>query len=290
MMAGGRGAAKSNDTKATLITLLGARLRMLVALEQTSLSRCFGTLSQTMKFTPLADSSYVDKRVRVLPSVCAFRPRPQDGARDQIHTLGNIETAMKKSTLGTIAVAAALLLILLVPAAGAATLQYSFSGVGSGSLAGQLFDESAFIIVGRGDPTQIDSCLLGCRFLDFESASVSIEGLGSFAILSPTRVFNNRGNLGLSRAGADGLDLYSAFLVPELYDFASNLGPVNGLVAFLQWQGNGIDDVLTSGGVLVFNEGDTEGSFRAQAVPVPGAAWLLGSALGAGVLIRRRRG
>ena len=196
---------------------------------------------------------------------------------------------MNRYRFNTFAKACAFMLVLLTGAVGAATMQYSFTGVGTGTLDATAFEQNPFTIIGRADPANIADCGLDCRYVDFASAEVSLAGLGSFTILSPTRVFNNRGNLGLSRGGADGADLIDAFLVPQLYDFASPLGPVNGLVAFLQWQGDGADDVLTSGGVLVFNDGDTDGSFTVQGVPLPGGVWMLGSALGACTLIRRRR-
>ena len=105
-------------------------------------------------------------------------------------------------------------------------------------------------------------------------------------------MFNNLGNLGLSRGGIEGADLFAVFLVPADYDFASALGLVLGLVGLFQWQGELFGDVLTSGGVLVLNDrdADTEGSFRAQGVPLPGAGWLLASALLAGTVLGRRRG
>lgn len=201
---------------------------------------------------------------------------------------------MKNPYTTAIACTWALALTLLTSAASAATLEYRFTGVGSGSLAGSAFEPTSFVIVGHADPLAIASCLNDCRYLDFSSATVSIDGVGNFALLSPTRVFNNHGNLGLSRGGAEGLDLYSAFTVPVGYDFASAIGPLTRLVALLQWQksaAQGADDVLTSGGTLVFNDGDTQGSFEARVagVPLPAASWLFGSALLGGTLTRRRR-
>ena len=183
-------------------------------------------------------------------------------------------------------------LALLLPAVHAASMQYTFTGSGSGSLAGADFADSAFAIVGHADPANVTTCLAGCRSLEFAAASISIAGLGDFSFSSPLRVFNNLGNLGLSRGGIGGADLFSVFLVPADYDFASALGPVLGLVGLFQWQGELFGDVLTSGGVLVFNDrdADTEGSFRAQGVPLPGAVWLLASALLAGTVLGRRRG
>ena len=193
--------------------------------------------------------------------------------------------------LHLIAIASAL--VLVTQAAHAASMQYTFSGNGSGSLAGTVFADSSFAIVGNADPANIASCLFGCRYLDFAAASISIAGLGDFACVSPLRVFNNLGNLGLSRGGSEGADLYSVFSVPADYDFASSIGPLLGLelAGLFQWQGiasSGLADVLTSAGVLVFNDGDSDGSFSAQDVPLPSAVWLLGSALIAGAVLGRR--
>lgn len=168
----------------------------------------------------------------------------------------------------------------------AANLRYTFTGHGSGSLDAFGFENSAFAIVGEADPVNSAACGVdNCRYLDFASVAVHIEGVGDFAVLSTLRVFNTVGNLGLSRGGPIGTDLYNVFQVPQDYDFSVALGPVFGLASLLQWN---LENVETSGGVLVFENGDTDGSFKAEGVPLPASAWLLGSALLLGAARRRR--
>ncbi len=210
--------------------------------------------------------------------------------------LGSIERIMKTFYVTAIAFASAFALAFVTPAAGAATMAYTyiFTGSGAGTLAGNPFTDSAFSFVGLADPSTRQACGQDCLSLDFSSATVTLEGVGSFALVSATRVFNNQGKLGLSRAGIDGLDLLSIFPVPADYDFSLALGPVTELASLLQWRGvpeQGVDDVRTSDGALVFENGETTGSFEAKVagVPLPGAVWLFGSALSAGRLLRRRR-
>ena len=104
--------------------------------------------------------------------------------------------------------------------------------------------------------------------------------------MSSLRVFNTVGNLGLSHGGPAGPDLYNVFQVPSDYDFSFPLGTITGLASLLQWD---IENVMTSGGVLVFENGDTDGSFKAEGVPLPASAWLLGSALLLGAARRSSR-
>lgn len=201
---------------------------------------------------------------------------------------------MKNPHVTAIAFATALAFAITTSVASAAVMEYSFSGVAAGSLAGSAFADTAFVIVGRADPINSAACGANCRFLDFASAEVRLDGMGNFALLSPTRVFNNQGNLGLSRGGADGLDLYSVFTVASDYDFAAAFGPVSQLASLQQWQASasaGIDAVVTSGGTLVFPSGETQGSFEAKVagVPLPGSGGLLATALLAGAVSRRRR-
>jgi len=234
-----------------------------------------------MKFAPMAASSALHNSVNLLlkGGPCQTRPSPH-------YNLGHHESAMKNLHLTVLAFAGALALALAIPAAHAANFTYTLTGTGSGSLGDTAFADRAFAIVGVGDPATIADCAVAdCRYVDFSSTLVRIQGLGDFAVSSALRVFNTLGNLGLSRGGAGGLDLYNAFTVPVDYDFAASIGPIPAFASLLQWSS---EEVLTSGGVLVFNNGDANGTFSAEGVPLPSAVWLLGSALVVGGLRRRR--
>ncbi len=191
---------------------------------------------------------------------------------------------MNKTRLIISALLGVFALATFAPVAGAASLRYTFTGSGSGSLDHLGFVDRAFAIIGEADPVNAATCVVSnCRYLDFASALVRIEGVGEFAVTSTLRVFNTLGNLGLSRGGADGLDLFNVFKVAPDYDFASALGPIAAFASLLQWDAS---DVLTSGGVLAFDNADTDGTFKAEGVPLPASAWLLGTAL---LFVRRAR-
>ncbi len=191
---------------------------------------------------------------------------------------------MNKTRLIISALLGVFALATFAPVAGAASLRYTFTGSGSGRLDSAVFVERAFAIIGEADPANTATCTVSdCRYLDFSSTRVRIDGLGEFAVASTLRVFNTLGNLGLSRGGPDGLDLFNVFHVAPDYDFASSLGPIAAFASLLQWD---VDDVLTSGGVLAFDNADTDGTFKAEGVPLPASAWLLGTAL---LFVRRAR-
>lgn len=193
---------------------------------------------------------------------------------------------MKNHSLSRFVVAGLLGLVLLAPAAGAATLRYTFTGTGSGTLGADTFVDRAFAIVGEADPAGIADCdVANCRYVDFSSSFVRLQGLGDFSVSTTLRAFNTAGNVGLSRGGPAGSDLYNVFPVALNYDFSTAIGPVAALASLLQWH---LTDVVTSGGVLAFDDSLTNGTFNAEGVPLPSAAWLFGSALVAGAVRRRR--
>lgn len=165
----------------------------------------------------------------------------------------------------------------LAQPAAAAQLRYTFTGTGTGTLAGNGFDDRSFAIIGDADPANVAPCEFdGCRYLDFASTRVRIEGVGEFTVFTTLRVFNALGNLGLSRGGAAGLDLFNVFKVAADYDFSAAIGPIAAFAQLLQWDA---DAVLTSGGALAFVDAGTDGTFRAEGVPLPASLWLLGTAL-----------
>jgi hypothetical protein len=176
----------------------------------------------------------------------------------------------------------------------AAPITYTFTGEsGSGSLDGTSFTDRSFTITAHADTLAV---------LDFGgplsnnsiSASINIDGLGTFSFVSPTQTFFNDGlDLpGFSRGEPPFLDLYSGPASATLngWDMTTAIGPVSGSAQLLQWNAFAI---LTSGGILRFDDGTTAGSFAASlaaaAVPVPGAFLLFGSGLGALALTARRR-
>lgn len=191
------------------------------------------------------------------------------------------------------AVAAAL----SVCAGSASAVQITFlhQGSGSGTINGVPFggaSPAAFTItaVGDTDNRQTFSGNDG-YWIDHASASITIDGVGTFNFVTATRTFINSssGVPGFARAGEDGFDLLDGpFGVPELlnWDMTTSVGPFTGLGFLGQWS---LQPVVTSGGVLnIFDQSNPTVTFQAIVVPAPGAAALAGLALlGAS---RRRRG
>jgi hypothetical protein len=170
----------------------------------------------------------------------------------------------------------------LAAAVSAAPITFIHSGMGSGTLDGVAFTNANFTIVALGDTDDRQAIPQGF-FIDHLSASISISGVGLFSFVTGTRTFiNDSSNTpGFSRAGVGGADLFNgpADLAFDGWDMLTSIVPIFGLMGLLQWT---LADVVTSGGVLVFNDQNVQGSFEAivgQAVPEPGTLLLAGLAL-----------
>lgn len=164
--------------------------------------------------------------------------------------------------------------------ANAAPISFIHTGSGSGTLGDMTFSDAAFTITETSDTDMLESCGSGCYFINAGSTVLDLAGVGRFDFISGTRTFANNGFVGLSRAGAEGIDLYNVFSVPG-YALQWSVGPVSGEVELLQWNESGGDAVLTSGGVLVFEHAHTQGSFQAvtSAVPEPFASAMFAAGL-----------
>ncbi len=182
--------------------------------------------------------------------------------------------------------------ILLVAASAALAnpITCTFTGRGSGTLGGMPFANEAFTIKTVADTSQRhgeDSVWS----INSQSAEITIGALGTYDILSSTRVFcsNEISAVGFARLGPDLFDLFS---VPGMatWNMLSSVGPVSTTQAtLLQW--SRFDPVTTSGGVLIFNDQDgINSTFTATVVPEPSALISLLCALSAaaGTLKLRR--
>ncbi|ELR97010.1 PEP-CTERM sorting domain-containing protein [Gloeocapsa sp. PCC 73106] len=182
-----------------------------------------------------------------------------------------------KESLGLLSLS--LLFSLTSPAAQAMGIIFTHQGSGTGTLDGVPFGPADFVITGIGDTDNRENISSSVFSIDHDSASIDLNGLGSFDFITTTRTFLNgdSNTPGFSRSGIDGTDLFngpsdSAF---NGYDLLSSIGPITGSGDLLQWT---LSDVVTDGGILVFDSNDTViTTFQATLVPEP--ITILGSLL-----------
>lgn len=182
----------------------------------------------------------------------------------------------------------AVLLLAITGSAVAVPITFIHTGTGSGSIDGAGFGASAFVITAFGDTN--DKLNQGgfADYINHLSASIFINGVGTFNFITGTRTFLNTQLVGFSRAG-ESADLYNGPDNVALlgWDMASSIGPVGGTGGLLQWLNS---PVLTDGGQLVFDSGSSDATFQAiVGVPEPGTLVLLGLGLAAMGFGRRRK-
>jgi hypothetical protein len=152
---------------------------------------------------------------------------------------------------------------------------FTYTGSGSGSLNGVAFSNTPYVITADADTANRTDILNGYS-ITHSQASISLQGIGAFDFLIPTRSFSTDGGAGMGRAdGGLGDLLYSPVGVSLAgWDMRHDIGPVSGTTKLLQWSNND-PDILTTGGILVFNTADALGTFQATVVPEPSTLALL---------------
>jgi len=177
--------------------------------------------------------------------------------------------------------------------ASASILTVTQTGTGAGTLNGVAFPVSNFTITSVMDTANRQPVHTGLGwFIDNTSASIQLNGLGTFAFLTATRIFvsYDLALVGFSRSGSTGADLFNgpsnaAF---STWNMLTPIGPFNGTGQLVQWASQAsppIPQVNTNGGILIFNNGSSATTFKAV-VPEPATALLL---LAAFPLLRCRR-
>jgi len=188
-------------------------------------------------------------------------------------------------TRATKLVAIIALMTLGMTEAPAGMIMFTHEGNGNGTLAGNLFPVSHFVITAVGDTGDRLSCP-GGWFIDHSWAAISIDGVGDFEFLTGTRTFvsNNSQTVGFSRAGIWGADLFNGPTALQFatWDMLDPIGPISGLGRLLQWTSTPLID--TTGGILKFDSSTSNATFTA--VPEPGTVLLVG--LGSLALLRKR--
>ncbi|HEV7454374.1 MAG TPA: PEP-CTERM sorting domain-containing protein [Candidatus Saccharimonadales bacterium] len=186
-------------------------------------------------------------------------------------------------------------LFALAGGASAGPITYVQTGSGSGTLGGVAFGLQAplsFTITAVGDTAKVVSCGVACLSNDSVTASILILGLGTFDFTSATRFFANASvsAIGFSRGGVGGgSDLFNLMNAGP-YDMVSSFGPIIGTASLVQWNDGA---VVTTGGVLVFNDGTSSSTFTATEglgkIPEPITLSLFGAGLAGAIATRRRK-
>jgi len=163
----------------------------------------------------------------------------------------------------TLAIALTLLSLVMAEAP-AGSITFTHEGNGSGTLDGIPFPASDFVITALG-VTGDRVSNSGGWFIDHLSASISIDGLGDFDLLTGTRTFVNNDvqTVGFSRAGISGADLFNGPIDAQFatWDMLGSIGPISGLGGLLEWTDTPLID--TTGGILMFDIGTCEATFTA---------------------------
>jgi len=179
-------------------------------------------------------------------------------------------------------------------AASATPIEFVYTGVGIGTLNGAPFAASSFTITEFANTSNRQSCVFGvCTFIDDTAASITISGIGTFDLLTPTRTIVSGGVVFFAHAGQLGANLYDLAADPPALDnymLDASIGPIFAFGLLNQWTALPLID--TTGGILIFEDTvgqGSPGSFRATLIPEPQILALLAAgALGLGWSVRKR--
>lgn len=155
-------------------------------------------------------------------------------------------------------------------------IMFTHTGRGSGTIDDMAFSDADFTVTALGATENRNDETPGLFFINHDSSSIAISGVGVLQFVTPTRTFVNSGVtiVGFSRAGFSGLDLFNgpANQVFGSWDMLSSVGPIDGTANLLQWLSS---PVVTDAGVLVFSSGSSNGTFKATIVPEPTSMLLM---------------
>ena len=152
-------------------------------------------------------------------------------------------------------------------AGAAAPITFTYSGTASsGTLAGDSFGPTDYVVTGIGDTNDRDNFGAGYT-ITHQRATIDLDGIGSFRFGEPTQTFINNPNR-IVGFGLTTLDLVYAPTAGAFatYGLNASIGPISGTGELLQWN---FDDIRTSGGTLVLASGNSPATFEATMAPVP---------------------
>jgi hypothetical protein len=156
-----------------------------------------------------------------------------------------------------------------VPESHAVPIDYSFTGVAQGNLAGNGFGETSFEFNFIGDTANVVA-LPGNELVmyQFSSETVTVGTLGTYSLNAPMQVFDLGGIPGFGDRSEPGVFLAIGALGPSLltYDMASDFGPVTGDT----FANDGQSIPLVGGGTVSMYAFEPENTFQATtSSPVP---------------------
>lgn len=171
-----------------------------------------------------------------------------------------------------------------VSSADAEVITFTYTGRGSGSIGQVNFTSRLFTLSAIGDTA--NRVRIGNAWrISHGTASVSIDGIGTYAIGQPTSsAVNNTYQAVIfgDPVANDALYVERPHPAFETWDLSSSIGPftLSGEI----WD----TPLTTSGGTLSFLHGFSAGTYQAVVVPAPGAV-LVGTLSVWGRAVRRRR-
>jgi hypothetical protein len=158
----------------------------------------------------------------------------------------------------------AILSCAIASVAAADNITFTHQGEGMGNIGGVPFNFTIFTIHATADTDDVQSLGFGW-WVDHQTASIDIMGVGNFEFLTPTRHFVNNGAqlVGFSRAGMFGDDLFNGpnNAVFGAWDMTTSIGPIQGTGGVLQWN---VGDIVTDAGVLNMLDGGAFAIFTAE--------------------------
>jgi hypothetical protein len=165
----------------------------------------------------------------------------------------------------------------------AAPIIYTETATISGSLNDAGFSNNVITITGFTSTANIFPS--GCCSIATLNLSFSVSDVGSGTFTDSTRVVANRsvGSAGFSDINLNRAILFTSSPAFSTYDLSTSIGPIVGTAVL-----NAGFSFPTSAGPLIIYAASDSTFTAVTVVPLPAAAWLLGSALGLLAWTRRK--